>query len=974
MKTKYAISMLVFLLAVSLFSAHAGSGAAGNPPAAHFDVVSDQPLEPGQPPEAGRPMEPGRTVAARAGMTSPEGAILTPEGQWMMPADAVGPERAAPTAGGPDEYGYTWNTVGMSWIEASGGTDTGMSGDSYDQATGPIPLPFSFKFYENSYTSLYIAASGYVSFQDWFFWDTQQNAPEPFEPNDAVAPYWSPLYLSNSGANGRVYYMSGGSAPNRYFVVQWHNVNGDPPGDPIGGDDTFRFQLILHENGDIVFQYQYMNYNGNWWCGGQGIEDSLGLDGLSMDYCNAVASNRAVRIYRPAPAARPRLIRLAAGGFTSAGEAATMRFPLRNLGELGTDTFDLLTSASWPISFYAADGVTPLTDTNGNGIVDSGPLSPLIQTEVVARITAPGGAVAGASSQATLTARSAIDTTRTDTMLLQAAVPTQFANVFMDGYDGTERLQLAHPAGQAELAASPDGHYGYSQAVAETPNSDFVYAWAKYRWTGSVSVYEIHYRLFDRFGTPITPILRLTDESGASTHSNNYTPVIAVAPDGRIGIAWYRYLYNSANGQFNYNIYFAVLDPDGNVQYGPQSLTNNSLWGDSDDINVPRMFLPRIAATDNNRFVVAWGQGHYAPPGGGCTSFCYVRNIHIAVRDSAGGLVKPPTRYTNGSPFTYDYFYEPALAALDGNRVALFFNRQGNITDLYLAVLDSAGNTVRAMAPVTNNNYDSYEYGPDAVQLTGGNILVAWRQWSALDYSSNIAYAMLNSAYNIIYGPATLNNPGSQTRFEEGYVSVTRDANNHGILTWRETYPFTYNLFYALVNSGGGLVTSPTAYRGAESMYYPYMYSSYDGYGATTYSWDPPDGVDMTVDSGNDPAGEPGGTAGVHISLGNHGETKATGVVISATLDVNLTYVSDSSGVIPVANGDTISWELPDHRFLDRTSFILVVGIPPDASYGDSFSVSVEIVSDGPEELPGNNDETIDVMVSRQAYLPALRR
>jgi len=306
------------------------------------------------------------------------------------------------------------------------------------------------------------------------------------------------------------------------------------------------------------------------------------------------------------------------------------------------------------------------------------------------------------------------------------------------------------------------------------------------------------------------------------------------------------------------------------------------------------------------------------------------------------------------------------------NRVGLFFTRQGNITDLYLAVLDSAGNTVRAMAPVTNNDNDSYEYGPGAVQLSGGNILVAWENY---DYpNSDIGYAMLNSAYNVVYGPVTLNNPGSATRFDESYVSVTRDANNRGILTWREIYPVTFNLFYALVNSGGGLVTAPTAYRGAESLYSPYVYSSYDGYGATTYSWDPPDGVDMAVGFDNDPAGEPGGTAGVHINVGNHGETKATGVVISATLDADLTYVSDSSGVTPVVNGDTITWELPDHRFLDRTSFILVVGIPPGVSYGDSFPISIEVVSDGPEELPGNNDETIDVMASHQAYLPALRR
>ena len=59
---------------------------------------------------------------------------------------------AAPqTTGGPDDYGYTWDdSVPLSWINATGGTDTGMSGFSYNQKTGPIALPFAFKYYSKS--------------------------------------------------------------------------------------------------------------------------------------------------------------------------------------------------------------------------------------------------------------------------------------------------------------------------------------------------------------------------------------------------------------------------------------------------------------------------------------------------------------------------------------------------------------------------------------------------------------------------------------------------------------------------------------------------------------------------------------------------------------------------------------------------------------------------------------------------------
>ena len=108
----------------------------------------------------------------------PHGPYQTPDGLWMMPADARSPVEATgvtPQAtGGPDDFGYTWDdSVAFNWIDATGGTDTGMSGHSGDQATGPVPLPFLFKYYENTYTQVYIAASGYLAFADAGYWPTE---------------------------------------------------------------------------------------------------------------------------------------------------------------------------------------------------------------------------------------------------------------------------------------------------------------------------------------------------------------------------------------------------------------------------------------------------------------------------------------------------------------------------------------------------------------------------------------------------------------------------------------------------------------------------------------------------------------------------------------------------------------------------------------------------------------------------------
>ena len=196
------------------------------------------------------------TAGSRGEGGGPE-AQRAPDGTWYMPegAQSMSPNHAVvPLAvGGPDDFGYTWDdSVALNWIDATGGTDTGLSGDGWNNATGPISLPFSFKYYENTYSQVYITATGYLGFTDYGYWDDQSEIPNSNQPNNVIAPYWTPTYI---GAGSWVHYTSGGSLPNRYFVVEWHDVKGGNPSDTIGNDDTYRFEVVLYESGDIVFQY-----------------------------------------------------------------------------------------------------------------------------------------------------------------------------------------------------------------------------------------------------------------------------------------------------------------------------------------------------------------------------------------------------------------------------------------------------------------------------------------------------------------------------------------------------------------------------------------------------------------------------------------------------------------------------------------------------------------------------------------------
>ena len=165
----------------------------------------------------------------------------------------------------------------------------------------------------------------------------------------------------------------------------------------------------MQENGDIIFQYQTMNYNGGWDCGASGIEDSTGLDGLSyVASCNQASSNTAVLFTRPAPAARFSVNPSDQGHFTVAGGLKSFLLPVHNTGDLGDDTFDITLNSPWSAALYAADGSTPLIDTDSDGTVDTGPVSQGDTATVIVKLQTPVTAMVGDSNTAAISIHSKI--------------------------------------------------------------------------------------------------------------------------------------------------------------------------------------------------------------------------------------------------------------------------------------------------------------------------------------------------------------------------------------------------------------------------------------------------------------------------------------------------------------------------------------------------------------------------------------
>ena len=109
----------------------------------------------------------------------------------------------------------------------------------------------------------------------------------------------------------------------------------------------------------------------------------------------------------------------------TAAQGSTVSFSnvFTNTGN-GTDSFDVAVStSSFPagssFTLYKADGVTPLVDTNGNGIPDTGPVTGILTAPnntytVVLKVTLPAG-VTGGPFSVSKTATSKFDPTKTAT-------------------------------------------------------------------------------------------------------------------------------------------------------------------------------------------------------------------------------------------------------------------------------------------------------------------------------------------------------------------------------------------------------------------------------------------------------------------------------------------------------------------------------------------------------------------------------
>ena len=176
--------------------------------------------------------------------------------------------------------GYAIQTAAYSWVPTNGTTSIMLADDGVSTARA---LPFPFPFGGRHYTNLYISANGLVGFANVALGATgNMDLPTTATPNAIICPLWDNL---NPAAGGSVWFGACGVAPYRSAVVSWVDV---PHFVTTGGQTRFTFQVLLHESGQIAFQYASVQNGNPTYVRGLsatiGVEDFMGAVAAKYSY------------------------------------------------------------------------------------------------------------------------------------------------------------------------------------------------------------------------------------------------------------------------------------------------------------------------------------------------------------------------------------------------------------------------------------------------------------------------------------------------------------------------------------------------------------------------------------------------------------------------------------------------------------------------------------------------------------------
>lgn len=265
-----------------------------------------------------------------------------------------------------DAFGYTANADAFAYSDISS-SGVSLLANS-DDASTTINLPFAFRFYGVSQSSVCVSTNGLLSFGgclagDFSNFDLTAFAPNPDLP--LIAPLWQDLTFLNGNA---VFYQTLGSAPNRRFIIQWHNAQ------ILNTPGTLNFQVELRESSNqIVFRYLSTTVtDGKFSSGGAasvGIRNTLSLTTnhrLQWSYASPVIASSSAILFTPPTVAAPVNV-------TSSVRISSTGLTLNRITRRYTTTFTITNTSAQPLARPLSLVISNLS-ANGGAFNPSGTL------------------------------------------------------------------------------------------------------------------------------------------------------------------------------------------------------------------------------------------------------------------------------------------------------------------------------------------------------------------------------------------------------------------------------------------------------------------------------------------------------------------------------------------------------------------------------------------------------------------------
>ncbi len=240
-----------------------------------------------------------------------------------------------------------------------------------DDDTTPQALPFSFSFYGQTYSSVYVSANGHISFGSPINFKRTWNIPDgAFVLAAPAYADWMPAsrFSFPNLQNSRVFVNTVGAPGDRRFVVTWNDMR--PCCSLSYPGSSFQLQLV-ERTGEVVFAYREMqmivsNASAGIAAAANHIRTAagaavLGLQGCAITYTPSGAGYREANSCAPEPVNVPPVVEIGGPYASIEGEAVQLN------GSATDENGDALTYA-WAIG----DG----TNLNGNPVahtfVDNG--------------------------------------------------------------------------------------------------------------------------------------------------------------------------------------------------------------------------------------------------------------------------------------------------------------------------------------------------------------------------------------------------------------------------------------------------------------------------------------------------------------------------------------------------------------------------------------------------------------------------